>query len=145
MVVSWQCSDARVHTCLPSTCPSKGSPSSHPIHSEQEQGKAMDILHTQLAALQQRLSFVATDPIDWKFYVQVSSWAVALFETYLLCVMPCITMHRQSDVLHVGSASTLCILKMHLQRSWRTTLTQRCSASPRNMEWTRRSFRSLPG
>ncbi|KAL4066613.1 peptidase family M48-domain-containing protein [Scleroderma citrinum] len=44
----------------------------------------MDILHSQLATLQQRLSFVATDPIDWKFYVQVSSWAVTLFESYLL-------------------------------------------------------------
>ena len=46
----------------------------------------MDILHSQLAALQQRLSFVATDPIDWKCYVQVSSWAITLFESYLLYV-----------------------------------------------------------
>ncbi|KIJ19598.1 hypothetical protein PAXINDRAFT_166705 [Paxillus involutus ATCC 200175] len=44
----------------------------------------MDLLHTQLAALQQQLSFVATDPIDWKFYVQACSWAVTLFESYLL-------------------------------------------------------------
>ncbi|KAF9244470.1 peptidase family M48-domain-containing protein [Melanogaster broomeanus] len=47
----------------------------------------MDLLHTQLAALQLRLSFVATDPIDWKFYVQACSWAVTLFESYLLCVI----------------------------------------------------------
>ena len=46
----------------------------------------MDLLHTQLAALQHRLSFVATDPIDWKFYVQACSWAVTLFESYLLSV-----------------------------------------------------------
>ena len=46
----------------------------------------MDILHSQLAALQQILSFVATDPIDWKCYVQVSSWAITLFESYLLYV-----------------------------------------------------------
>jgi len=44
----------------------------------------MDLLHTQLAALQHRLSFVATEPIDWKFYVQACSWAVTLFESYLL-------------------------------------------------------------
>ncbi|KAF8552694.1 hypothetical protein OG21DRAFT_1498247 [Imleria badia] len=44
----------------------------------------MDLLHTQLTALQDRLSFVATDPIDWKFYVQACSWAVTLFESYLL-------------------------------------------------------------
>ena len=48
----------------------------------------MDLLHAQLAALQRRLSFVATTPIDWKRYVQVSSWAVTLFESYLLYVFP---------------------------------------------------------
>lgn len=47
----------------------------------------MDLLHSQLAALQQKLSFVATDPIDWKFYVQVFSWSVTLFESYLLSVL----------------------------------------------------------
>lgn len=46
----------------------------------------MDLLHSQLAMLQQKLSFVATDPIDWKFYVQVCSWGVTLFESYLLSV-----------------------------------------------------------
>ncbi|OCH91553.1 hypothetical protein OBBRIDRAFT_774956 [Obba rivulosa] len=44
----------------------------------------MDFLHTQLGALQRQLAFVAVDPIDWKTYVQVSSWAVCLFESYLL-------------------------------------------------------------
>ncbi|KAI6141648.1 peptidase family M48-domain-containing protein [Pisolithus tinctorius] len=44
----------------------------------------MDVLHSGLAALQQKLSFVATDPIDWKFFVQGSSWVVTLFESYLL-------------------------------------------------------------
>ncbi|KII84839.1 hypothetical protein PLICRDRAFT_45641 [Plicaturopsis crispa FD-325 SS-3] len=44
----------------------------------------MDFLHTQLAHLQHQLSFVQTDPIDWKFYVQAFSWGVTLFETYLL-------------------------------------------------------------
>ncbi|KAH7914894.1 peptidase family M48-domain-containing protein [Hygrophoropsis aurantiaca] len=44
----------------------------------------MDFLHSQLATLQSKLSFVATDPIDWKFYVQAFSWGVTLFESYLL-------------------------------------------------------------
>ncbi|KAK2464946.1 hypothetical protein APHAL10511_003022 [Amanita phalloides] len=44
----------------------------------------MDFLHTQLKVIQQELSFVATDPIDWKYYVQVFSWAVTLFESYLI-------------------------------------------------------------
>ncbi|KAL0948416.1 hypothetical protein HGRIS_010997 [Hohenbuehelia grisea] len=44
----------------------------------------MDLLHKQLDALQRQLSFVAVDPIDWKFYVQVFSWSVSLFEAYLL-------------------------------------------------------------
>jgi hypothetical protein len=46
----------------------------------------MDFLHSQLARVQQQLAFVSVDPIDWKFYVQVFSWAVTLFESYLLCV-----------------------------------------------------------
>jgi STE24 endopeptidase len=44
----------------------------------------MDFLHAQLNVIQQKLSFVATDPIDWKFYVQICSWAVAFFESYLV-------------------------------------------------------------
>ena len=48
----------------------------------------MDFLHTQLEALQRQLSWVQTDPIDWKLYVQAFSWTVCLFETYLLCVVP---------------------------------------------------------
>ncbi|KAF4622317.1 hypothetical protein D9613_009267 [Agrocybe pediades] len=44
----------------------------------------MDFLHTQLNNIQRHLAFVAVDPIDWKFYVQSFSWAVTLFESYLL-------------------------------------------------------------
>ncbi|KAF5320063.1 hypothetical protein D9611_010292 [Ephemerocybe angulata] len=44
----------------------------------------MDILHRQLAAVQQKLSWVQTEPINWKLYVQAFSWTVTLFESYLL-------------------------------------------------------------
>ncbi|KAM6494009.1 Peptidase family M48 domain containing protein [Amanita muscaria] len=44
----------------------------------------MDILQTQLNAIQHKLAFVASEPIEWKFYVQVFSWTVTLFESYLL-------------------------------------------------------------
>jgi len=44
----------------------------------------MDILHAQLAAIQRKLAFVQVDPIDWKTYVLVSSWAICFFESYLL-------------------------------------------------------------
>ena len=47
----------------------------------------MDFLHTQLSAIQRHLSFVATDPLEWKLYVQVFSWAVTLFESYLVYVI----------------------------------------------------------
>ena len=47
----------------------------------------MDFLHTQLSAIQRQLSFVATDPLEWKLYVQVFSWAVTLFESYLVYVV----------------------------------------------------------
>ena len=46
----------------------------------------MDFLHRQVSLVEKQLAFVATDPIDWKFYVQVFSWGVCLFESYLLCV-----------------------------------------------------------
>ncbi|KAF8631662.1 hypothetical protein AX17_005063 [Amanita inopinata Kibby_2008] len=44
----------------------------------------MDILHNQLNAIQRQLAFVAIDPIDWKYYVQVFSWTVTIFESYLV-------------------------------------------------------------
>ncbi|KAI0804709.1 metalloendopeptidase [Irpex lacteus] len=44
----------------------------------------MEFLHAQLATVQRQLAFVATDPIDWKTYVQAFSWTVCLFESYLL-------------------------------------------------------------
>ncbi|KAJ3550514.1 hypothetical protein NM688_g5060 [Phlebia brevispora] len=44
----------------------------------------MEFLNEGLATVQHRLAFVATDPIDWKFYVQVFSWGVCAFESYLL-------------------------------------------------------------
>ncbi|TFY77410.1 hypothetical protein EWM64_g6604 [Hericium alpestre] len=45
----------------------------------------MDFLHDNLAALQRHLAFVAVDEtIDWSLYVQVFSWSVTLFESYLL-------------------------------------------------------------
>jgi len=55
-----------------------------------EPGIDMDVLHTQLHVIQQKLSFVATESIDWKLYVQVFSWAVTLFESYLMyaCFRP---------------------------------------------------------
>ena len=37
--------------------------------------------------LEQKLTeFVSTEPVDWKFYVQVFTWSVCLFESYLLYV-----------------------------------------------------------
>lgn len=44
----------------------------------------MDFIHHQVALVEKQLSFVTTDPIDWKTYVQVFSWGVCLFESYLL-------------------------------------------------------------
>jgi len=47
----------------------------------------MDVLHTQLYAIQQQMSFVATESINWKLYVQIISWVVTLFESYLMYVL----------------------------------------------------------
>ena len=45
-----------------------------------------EVIHTLVAALQEKLSFVSTDPLPWKNYVLASSTAIWAFETYLLCV-----------------------------------------------------------
>lgn len=47
----------------------------------------MDILHAQLAFIEHRLAFVVVEPLDWKTYVQAFSWAVTLFESYLMYVL----------------------------------------------------------
>ncbi|THH19549.1 hypothetical protein EW146_g1633 [Bondarzewia mesenterica] len=44
----------------------------------------MDFLHSYITTLQRNLAWVSVDPIDWKFYVQVSSWSICIFESYLL-------------------------------------------------------------
>ena len=42
-------------------------------------------MFTIIGALEQKLmEFVSTEPVDWKFYVQVFTWGVCLFESYLL-------------------------------------------------------------
>jgi hypothetical protein len=38
-----------------------------------------------VGVLEQKLTeFISTEPVDWKFYVQVFTWGVCLFESYLL-------------------------------------------------------------
>lgn len=43
-----------------------------------------DLLYTPVAAIQQQLSWVSTDPLPWKQFVIAVSWTVSGFETYLL-------------------------------------------------------------
>ena len=45
-----------------------------------------EIIHIPVAALQEKLSFVSTDPLPWKNYVLASSTAIWAFEIYLLYV-----------------------------------------------------------
>lgn len=45
-----------------------------------------EIIHIPVAVLQEKLSFVSTDPLPWKNYVLVTSTAIWAFETYLLYV-----------------------------------------------------------
>jgi hypothetical protein len=44
------------------------------------------IIHRPLAAIQHRLSWVSTSPINWQGLVQSFSWAVCAFESYLMYV-----------------------------------------------------------
>ncbi|KAH7103466.1 peptidase family M48-domain-containing protein [Auriculariales sp. MPI-PUGE-AT-0066] len=43
-----------------------------------------DLLHQQLLRLENALSWVKTDPVDWKFYTQLFSLSITLFESYLI-------------------------------------------------------------
>ena len=44
----------------------------------------MDFLNAGLDLVQSRLAWVATETFDWKLCLQLSSWGVCLFESYLL-------------------------------------------------------------
>ena len=101
---------------------------------------SMDLLHTQLAALQHQLSFVATEPIDWKFYVQACSWAVTLFESYLLSVTSSAFFFHTNNI--IGSVNIRSIRKRHPRRFWLAISTRRRSAIPSCMAETRPSSRS---
>jgi STE24 endopeptidase len=65
----------------------------------------MDILHTQLGAIQHRLAFVQEDPIDWRTYVLIFSWGICIFESYLLYVY--------AAVLFSLTYSLLCRLRQY--------------------------------
>ena len=56
-----------------------------------------EIIHTPIAALQEKLSFVSTDPLPWKNYVIASSTAIWAFETYLLYVETFVVSPSTSD------------------------------------------------
>ena len=75
----------------------------------------MDILHSALAAIQSRLSWVSVVPVNWKFYVQSFSWGVCIFESYLLCVT--CHCHNLYDLrLILAGDNTHCTLRRSLQR-----------------------------
>lgn len=44
----------------------------------------MDYLNAGLDVVHKYFAWVATDPFDWKLFLQVSSWGVCLFESMLL-------------------------------------------------------------
>lgn len=95
----------------------------------------MDILHNQLQAVQRSLSFVSTDPIDWKFYVQVFAWSVTLFESYLMCVVfflfrvfhPFIIFLTERGNIHY-------ILKLSHRKLYKAILKRENLKNPKRME-----------
>ena len=116
----------------------------------------MDILHAQLAAIQHRLAFVQTDPIDWRFYVIVFSWGICLFESYLLYAHIHLSPITAKDSYLHSPSQNLCFCRAACgstrftrsplrPRSLPITLHLRFSKSLRNMANTRPSFQSSPG
>jgi hypothetical protein len=73
-----------------------------------------EAIHIPVAALQDKLSFVSTDPLPWKNYVLVSSAAVWAFETYLLYVETFVIYVITSDMYAVY-ASIRTTPKLHHQ------------------------------
>lgn len=86
----------------------------HELHRDRQriQPANMDILHAQLAAIQRRLAFVQTDPIDWRNYVLVFSWGICLFESYLLYVHP-LPQPQTITLTLVKSATLPCSLRQY--------------------------------
>jgi len=116
----------------------------------------MDILHTQLAAIQHRLAFVQTDPIDWRNYVLVFSWGICLFESYLLYAHnTSIVVTATDSYAHAHSQNppfsrAVCGNILFTQSQLRPlslpiTLHLRCTKNLRNMGNTRPSSQSYPG
>jgi hypothetical protein len=93
----------------------------------------MDILHTQLNHIQRHLAFVAVDDIDWRFYVQLSSWSVSLFESYLLCVWVLNIILTAFLNFFKGFDSILYTPRQNLRHYWRSILNQVYLKSPKTM------------
>lgn len=84
----------------------------------------MDLLHTQLRNIENRLSFVKTEAIDWKLYVQVFAWTVTFFESYLLYVFFLRQGYARYDLTDMitGFDNIRYTRKPHPQRRLRSTL-----------------------
>jgi hypothetical protein len=96
----------------------------------------MDILHTQLNSIQRHLAFVAVDNIDWRFYVQLFSWSVSLFESYLLCGGYFFVKFCPFLILFYlkGFDSILCTPRQNLRHHLRIILKQEFLKNPKTME-----------
>ena len=95
----------------------------------------MDILHTQLNNIQRHLAFVAVDDINWKFYVQLFSWSVSLFESYLLCGGYFFVKFYPFLIIvnFKGFDSILCTPRQNLRHHLRSILIQMYLKSPKTM------------
>jgi hypothetical protein len=109
----------------------------------------MDILHAQLTAIQRRLAFVQTDPIDWRTQVLVFSWGICLFESYLLYVISifCLGQRRsRSRSFSRAACGSIRFTQSQLPPlSLPNTLHLRCSKNLRDMGKTRLSSQSYQG
>ena len=125
----------------------------------------MDYLNAGLDAVQSQLAWVATEPFDWKFYLQISSWGVCLFESYLLYVpfisesllclwrlrarrLSCVPTSlglRRSPLVHTGSASSRSTPKPRLHLHLCHTSSLRRSRRAKSMVVTRPSSHLCPG
>ena len=96
----------------------------------------MDILHSQVNNIQRHLAFVAVDDIDWRFYIQLFSWSVSLFESYLLCGGFFCQILPVSNIFIIikGFDSTLCTPRQNLPHHLQSILKEECLKSPKNME-----------
>jgi hypothetical protein len=101
----------------------------------------MEYLDGGLAAIERRLAFVETEPIDWRQLVLAFSWGVCIFESYLLFVLHLLPQYFSLTFLLAGSVNSHCTINASPRLLLQNTSLLKSLKNHRSMGGTRRSSR----